>query len=50
MHVESAPAVTMDETLSWRIEGLSAWLWAAATDDATVYDLAWAAATTRPAG
>jgi transposase len=39
-HVGSAPAVTMDET-GWRIEGLSAWLWAAATTDATVYDIAW---------
>lgn len=39
-HVATAPAVTMDET-GWRINGLSAWLWAVATDDATVYDVAW---------
>lgn len=38
-HVASAPAVTMDET-GWRIGGRGAWLWAAATDDATVYDVA----------
>jgi transposase len=35
-HVNSAPATTMDET-GWRIAGMGAWLWAAATDDATVY-------------
>ena len=38
-HVGSAPAVTMDET-GWRIGGDKAWLWVAATDDATVYDVA----------
>ena len=38
-HVASAPAVTMDET-GWRIGGRGAWLWVAATDDATVYDVA----------
>lgn len=38
-HVGSAPAVTMDET-GWRIAGRGAWLWVAATDDATVYDVA----------
>ena len=37
--VGSAPAVTMDET-GWRIGGRGAWLWVAATDDATVYDVA----------
>ena len=39
VHVGSAPAVTMDET-GWRIAGQGAWLWVAATDDATVYDVA----------
>ena len=38
-HVRSAPAVVMDET-GWRIAGGGAWLWVAATDDATVYDVA----------
>lgn len=38
-HMASAPAVTMDET-GWRIAGRGAWLWVAATDDATVYDVA----------
>jgi len=38
-HVGSAPAVTMDET-GWRIGGEKAWLWVAATDDATIYDVA----------
>jgi len=38
-HVASAPAVTIDET-GWRIGGERAWLWVAATDDATVYDVA----------
>ncbi|MGH9190708.1 MAG: IS66 family transposase [Acidimicrobiales bacterium] len=38
-HVGGAPAVTMDET-GWRIGGRGAWLWVAATDDATVYDVA----------
>jgi len=38
-HVATAPAVTMDET-GWRIGGEGAWLWVAATDDATVYDVA----------
>ncbi len=38
-HVGSAPAVTMDET-GWRIGGEGAWLWVAATDDATIYDVA----------
>ncbi|MGI8939695.1 MAG: IS66 family transposase [Iamia sp.] len=41
-HLRSAPAVTMDET-GWRIGGVGAWLWAAASGDgdATVYDVAW---------
>ncbi len=38
-HVAAAPAVVMDET-GWRIGGRGAWLWVAATDDATVYDVA----------
>jgi transposase len=38
-HVNSAAAVPMDET-GWRIAGMGAWLWVAATDDATVYDVA----------
>ena len=38
-HVASAPAVTMDET-GWRIAGRGAWLWVAATNDATLYDVA----------
>ena len=38
-HVGAAPALTIDET-GWRIGGMGAWLWAAATDDATVYDVA----------
>jgi len=38
-HVRSSPAVVMDET-GWRIGGEKAWLWVAATDDATVYDVA----------
>ena len=38
-HVASAPAVVMDST-GWRIAGRGAWLWVAATDDATVYDVA----------
>ncbi len=38
-HVASAPAVVMDET-GWRIGGRGAWLWVAATDDATLYDVA----------
>ncbi|MGH9190610.1 MAG: IS66 family transposase [Acidimicrobiales bacterium] len=38
-HVGSAPAVVMDET-GWRIGGQGVWLWVAATDDATVYDVA----------
>jgi transposase len=38
-HVAAAPAVTMDET-GWRIGGEGAWLWVAATDDATLYDVA----------
>ncbi len=38
-HVGTAPAVVMDET-GWRIAGGGAWLWVAATDDATVYDVA----------
>jgi len=38
-HVASARAVVMDET-GWRIGGRGAWLWVAATDDATVYDVA----------
>lgn len=38
-HVATAPAVVMDET-GWRIAGGGAWLWVAATDDATVYDVA----------
>ena len=38
-HVGAAPAVTMDET-GWRIGGQGAWLWVAATHDATIYDVA----------
>jgi len=38
-HVSTAPAVTMDET-GWRIGGEGAWLWVAATNDATLYDVA----------
>ncbi|MGH9157658.1 MAG: IS66 family transposase, partial [Acidimicrobiales bacterium] len=38
-HLSSAPAVTMDET-GWRIGGEGVWLWVAATDDATIYDVA----------
>jgi len=38
-HLRSAPALTMDET-GWRIGGGKAWLWVAATDDATIYDVA----------
>ncbi|MCA1820510.1 MAG: IS66 family transposase, partial [Pseudonocardia sp.] len=38
-HVGCAPAVVMDET-GWRIAGRGAWLWVAATDDATIYDVA----------
>ena len=38
-HVGSALAVTMDET-GWRIGGQGVWLWVAATDDATIYDVA----------
>jgi len=38
-HVAAASAVVMDET-GWRIGGRGAWLWVAATDDATVYDVA----------
>jgi len=38
-HVASAPAVTMDET-EWCIGGEGAWLWVAATDDASLYDVA----------
>ncbi len=38
-HVGTAPAVVMDET-GWRIGGGGAWLWVAATDDATVYGVA----------
>ena len=38
-HVASSPAVTMDET-GWRIGGEGVWLWVAATEDATIYDVA----------
>ena len=38
-HVASSPVVTMDET-GWRIGGTGVWLWVAATDDATIYDVA----------
>lgn len=38
-HVSRSPAVTMDET-GWRVGGEGAWLWAAVTDDATLYDVA----------
>lgn len=38
-HVSRASAVTMDET-GWRIGGQGVWLWVAATDDATIYDVA----------
>lgn len=37
--VNSSPSVTMDET-GWRVDGSSAWLWVAATDDATAYNVA----------
>lgn len=38
-HVGSSVAVTMDET-GWRIGGEPAWLWVAATEAATLYDVA----------
>ncbi|MDQ6947734.1 MAG: transposase, partial [Actinomycetota bacterium] len=38
-HVASSAAIVMDET-GWRIGGEGAWLWVAATDDATIYDVA----------
>ena len=38
-HVAGASALTMDET-GWRIGGAGAGLWVAATDDATLYDVA----------
>lgn len=37
--VNASPSVTMDET-GWRVEAFSSWLWAAATADATVYNVA----------
>lgn len=37
--ISSSPSVTMDET-GWRVEGFSAWLWTAATGDATAYNVA----------
>lgn len=37
--VNASPTVTMDET-GWRVEGLSSWLWVAATEDATAYNVA----------
>ena len=38
-HVAGSVAVTIDET-GWRIGGQGVWLWVAATDDATIYDVA----------
>jgi len=38
-HLCAAASLTMDET-GWRIGGEPAWLWVAATDDATLYDVA----------
>jgi transposase len=37
--VNASPTVTMDET-GWRVEGFSSWLWVAATEDATAYNVA----------
>ena len=37
--VNASPSVTMDET-GWRVEGFSSWLWVAATEDATAYNVA----------
>ena len=37
--VNDAEMVVMDET-GWRVDGRSAWLWAATTVDATIYDVA----------
>ncbi|MGH7876627.1 MAG: IS66 family transposase [Candidatus Dormibacteraceae bacterium] len=37
--VAASEVLTMDET-GWRIGGYGAWLWAAATEDATLYDVA----------
>lgn len=37
--VNASPSVTMDET-GWRVEGLSSWLWVAATEGATAYSVA----------
>jgi transposase len=37
--VNASPTVTMDET-GWRVEAASSWLWVAATDDATAYNVA----------
>ncbi|MGH9282997.1 MAG: IS66 family transposase, partial [Acidimicrobiales bacterium] len=38
-HVGASPALTMDES-GWRIGGEPAWLWVAATADATLYEVA----------
>jgi transposase len=37
--VNASPSVTMDET-GWRVEGFPSWLWVAATEDATAYNVA----------
>lgn len=37
--INRSPSTTMDET-GWRVEGFSAWLWVAATEDATAYNVA----------
>jgi transposase len=37
--VNASPVVTMDET-GWRVDGLSSWLWLAAIDEATAYNVA----------
>jgi hypothetical protein len=37
--VNASPTVTMDET-GWRLEGFSSWLWVAATEDSTAYNVA----------
>jgi transposase len=37
--VNASPSVTMDET-GWRVDASSAWLWVAATEDATAYNVA----------
>jgi transposase len=37
--VNASPTVTMDET-GWRVDAFSSWLWVAATDGATAYNVA----------